>query len=60
MISVETRYKAYDGKLLTIVETFKTWKYYLKDCKHEILIFTNYNNPYWFIDMKSLSSKQVH
>ncbi len=31
MIATKTRYQTYDGKLLTIVEIFKTWKHYLKD-----------------------------
>ena len=30
MILVKTRYKIYNGKLLAIVETFKTWKHYLE------------------------------
>ena len=30
MISAETRYETYDGKLLAIVEAFKTWRHYLK------------------------------
>ena len=30
MIPVETRYKTYNGKLLAIVEAFKTWKNYLE------------------------------
>ena len=37
MILAETRYKTYDNELLAIIEVFKTWKYYLKDCKHEVL-----------------------
>ena len=59
MISAETQYETYDGKLLAIVEAFKTWRHYLKDCKHEVLIFTDYNNFRRFMDTKSLSSKQV-
>ena len=30
MILAETRYKAHDGKLLAIVEAFKTWRHYLE------------------------------
>ena len=55
MISAKTRYKTHNGKLLAIVEAFKTWRHYLEDCKHEVLILTNYNNLYRFIDTKSLS-----
>ena len=59
MISAETRYETYDGKLLVIVETFKIWRHYLKGCKHEILVLTDHNNLRCFMDMKSLSSRQV-
>ena len=30
IILAKTRYETYDGELLAIVETFKTWKYYLE------------------------------
>ena len=59
MIPAETRYKTHDGKFLAIVEIFKTWRHYLKGCKYEVLILTNYNNFRCFIDIKSLSSRQV-
>ena len=59
MIPVETRYKTHDGELLAIVEAFKTWRHYLEGCKHEVLVLTDYNNLRRFMDMKSLSSKQV-
>ncbi len=59
MIPVKTRYETHDGKLLAIVEAFKTWRHYLEDCKHELLVLTNYNNLQHFMDMKSLSSRQV-
>ena len=59
MILVETRYKTHNSELLAIVEAFKTWRHYLEGCKHEILIFMNHNNLRRFIDMKSLSSRQV-
>ena len=59
MIPTETRYKTYDGELLAIVEAFKTWRYYLEGCKHEVLVFTDYKNFCQFIDTKSLSSRQV-
>ena len=59
MIPAETRYETHDGELLAIVEAFKTWRHYLEGCKHEVLVLTNHNNLHWFIDTKSLSSKQV-
>ena len=59
MISIETWYKTHNGKLLAIVEAFKTWRQYLEGCKHEILVLTDYNNFCRFIDTKSLSFQQV-
>ena len=59
IIPAETRYETHDGKLLAIVEAFKTWSYYLKGCKHKVLVLTDHNNLQRFIDTKSLSSRQV-
>ena len=59
MISAETRYKTHDSELLAIVEAFKTWRHYLKSCKHKVLVLTDHNNLHRFIDTKSFSSRQV-
>ncbi len=60
MIFAETWYEIHDRELLAIIEAFKTWKQYLKNCKHEVLVLTDHNNLQRFMDTKSLSSKQVH
>ena len=44
IILAETRYKIHNGELLVIVKAFKTWKQYLEDCKHKVLVLINYNN----------------
>ena len=59
MIPEENRYETHNGELLAIIETFKTWRHYLKGSQYEILVITNHNNLYRFIDTKSLSSRQV-
>ena len=59
MIPAKTRYKTHDSELLAIVEAFKTWRHYLEDCKHKVLVLTNHNNLRRFMDTKSLSSRQV-
>ena len=59
MIPAETRYETHDGELLAIVEAFKTWRHYLEGCKYKVLVLTNHNNLRWFMDTKSLSSRQV-
>ena len=60
MIPAETRYETYNGELLAIVEVFKTWRHYLKGCKHKVLVLTDYNNLWKFMDIKSLSPRQVY
>ena len=59
MISVKIWYETHNGELLAIIKAFKTWRYYLKGCKHEVFVLTNYKELCCFIDTKSLSSKQV-
>ena len=59
MIPAETQYETHDGELLAIVKAFKTWRHYLEGCKHEVLVFIDYNNLCRFMDTKSLSSRQV-
>ncbi len=59
MIPAETQYETHNGELLAIVEAFKTWRHYLEDCKHEVLMLTDHNNLQRFTNTKSLSSRQV-
>ncbi len=59
MISAKTRYETHNDELLAIVEVFKTWRHYLKGCKYEVLVLTDYNNLQHFMDMKNMSSRQV-
>ncbi len=59
MIPAETRYKTHDGELLAIFKIFKTRRHYLEGCKHKVLVLTDYNNLQRFMDIKSLSSRQV-
>ena len=59
MIPAETRYETHNSELLAIVEAFKTWRHYLKGCKHEVLVLTDHNNLRRFMETKSLSSRQV-
>ena len=59
MIPTEIQYKIYNDELLAIIEAFKTWRHYLKSCKHKVLVLTDYNKLQRFMDTKSLSFKQV-
>ena len=57
IIPAKTWYKTHDGEHLAIIETFKTWRHYLKNCKHEVFILIDHNNLCCFINTKSLSSR---
>ena len=59
MIQAKTRYKTHNSELLAIVKDLKTWWHYLEGCKHEVLVLMDHNNLYSFMEMKSLSSRQV-
>ena len=59
MIPAETQDKTHDGEFLAIVKVFKTWCHYLKNCKHKVLKLTDHNNLCYFMDTKSLSSRQI-
>ena len=59
MILAKTRYEMYNAELLVIIEAFKNWRHYLEVYQYEVLVLTNHNNLCRFIDMKSLSFRQV-
>ena len=56
MIPMKIQYKTHNGKLLAIIEAFKTWHHYLKSCKYKVLVLTDHNNLRHFMNTKSLSS----
>ena len=57
MIPAKTWYEIHNSEFLAIVKLFKTWQNYLKSSNYKVLVFTNQNNFYRFIDTKSLSFK---
>ena len=57
MILMETQYEIHNSKFLAIIKAFKTWRYYLKDYKYEVLVFKDYNNLRHFMNTKNLSSR---
>ena len=59
MIPTETCHETHNQELLAIVEAFKTWRHYLESCKYKILVVIDHNNLCQFMDIKSLSSRQV-
>ncbi len=59
MIFAETNYETHDQKLLIIVECFKHWKHYLKKNYHTMKVFIDYNNLKDFMNVKTLSERQI-
>ena len=59
IIPAETQYKTHNAELLAIIKAFKTRCHYLEGCKHKVFVLTNHNNLCWFMNIKSLSSRQV-
>ena len=59
MIPARMRYKMHNAELLAIVEVFKNWRHYLKDCQYEVLVLINHNNLCRFMNTKKLSFCQV-
>ena len=57
MILAKTQYETHNSDQLAIVKALKTWRHYLEGCKHEVLVFTDYNNFYRFMDTKNLSAR---
>ena len=56
MILDETGNKTYNSEFLAIVKGFKLSRHYLNNSKYKVLVFTNQNNLYHFMDTKSLCS----
>lgn len=59
MIFIETCYKTYNQVFLTIIKAFKGLYHCLENYKYKILVFIDYNNLCYFIDIKNLSLHQV-
>ena len=59
MIFVEIKYSTHDQKLFVIVESFKQWRYYLKNNQFTITMMSNYNNLKYFMFIISLNKQQI-
>ncbi len=56
---VELNYKIHDKKLLVIVDSFKQWRMYLKEFRHQIQVYTDHKNLLYFTITKVLNRKQI-
>lgn len=60
MIWAETHHKIHNRELVAIIKGFKSGTDYIKGSKHKVLVLTDYNNLYEFMNAKSLGFLQIH
>lgn len=58
-IQTGTWYEVHNSELSANVEVSKNKRYYLKDCKHKVLILFVYNNICEFLNRMSISYEEV-
>ncbi len=56
-LGAELNYKIYNKELLAIVRAIKENYYYLKEVKHQITVYSNYQNLIYFTITKDLSRR---
>ncbi len=56
---VELNYEIHNKKLLAIVDSFKQWKVYLKEFRHQIQVYTDHKNLLYFTITKVLNRRQI-
>ena len=55
----ELNYEIHDKKLLAIVDSFKQWRVYLKESRHQIQVYTDHKNLLYFTITKVLNRRQI-
>jgi len=56
---VEINYKIHGKELLTVVDTFKHWRWYCKGAVHQVQVFTDHQNLEYFMMTKILNRRQA-
>ena len=57
MQGVEYHYKTHDKELLTIMESFKRWHYYLEGSQFPVHVLCDHTNLYYFMTTKELNGR---
>ena len=55
----EINYEIHDKKLLTVVDTFKHWRYYCEGATHQVQVFSDHQNLEYFTTTKVLNWRQA-
>ncbi len=59
LTEVELNYEIHDKKLLAIVDSFKQWRVYLEESRHQIQVYINHKNLLYFMITKVLNQRQI-
>ncbi len=59
LTDAELNYKIHDKKLLVIVNSFKQWRVYLKESRHQVQVYTDHKNLLYFTITKVLNRRQI-
>ena len=59
LVLVEVNYDIHDKELLAIVVAFKTWRVYLEEAQHIVLVKIDHKNLIFFMTTKELTRRQA-
>ncbi len=59
LTDAELNYKIHNKKLLAIVNSFKQWRVYLKELRHQVQVYTDHKNLLYFMITKVLNRRQI-
>ncbi len=59
LTNAELNYEIHNKKLLAIVNSFKQWRVYLKEFRHQIQVYTDHKNLLYFMITKVLNRRQI-
>lgn len=59
LTDAELNYEIHDKKLLIIIDSFKQWRVYLKEFKHQVQVYTDHKNLLYFTITKILNRRQI-
>ncbi len=59
LTDAELNYEIHDKKLLAIVNSFKQWRVYLEESRHQIQVYTDHKNLLYFTITKVLNRRQI-
>ncbi len=59
LTDAELNYEIHDKKLLAIVDSFKQWRVYLEESRHQVQVYIDHKNLLYFTITKVLNRRQI-